>query len=326
MGIDRAGVWHLLDKAKFLKNYKLSDCIALSSTAAKLLLVQSSPGSADLVSAANGQKIATVDLAFPVLHGPYGEDGTIQGLFKLTGIPFVGCGVLGSALNMDKGIEKRLLKEAGIPVAKFRVFDQTENSKIKFADLKALGLPLFVKPANLGSSVGISRVETENEFNAAIKLAFSYDTRIVVEEGIAGQEIEVAVMGNQNPEASIPGEIVPASKHGFYSYDAKYIDDDGAALLVPAKLSPELVPKVQSVAIAAYKTLCCEGLSRVDMFVKTDGTILVNEINTLPGFTSISMYPKLWEASGVKLGALLDKLIGFALDRFQKEAVLSTAR
>ncbi len=264
-----------------------------------------------------------IDVVFPVLHGPLGEDGTVQGFLKLMGIPFVGPSVLGSAVGMDKDVQKRLLRDAGIPVAKFLTVRVHERAELTFAKAKKeLGLPFFVKPANAGSSVGVSKVKSEKDFAPAIEDAFKYDTKILIEEAIEGQEIECAVLGNENPVASVPGEVKP--NHEFYSYEAKYLDENGAALEIPAKLSPALIKKVQETAVRTFKTLECEGMSRVDCFVTPDGRVLVNEINTIPGFTTISMYPKLWQASGLSYSALLDRLIELALARSAREKKLKT--
>ncbi|TRZ64632.1 MAG: D-alanine--D-alanine ligase [Spirochaetia bacterium] len=260
-----------------------------------------------------------IDVVFPVIHGMYGEDGTIQGLLKFSGLPFVGAGVLGSAIGMDKDISKHLLKEAGIPVAKFITLYSGEKISFKKVSEK-LGSPVFVKPANTGSSVGINKVKDEKEFKKAVSEAFKYDSKVIIEEAIKGREIECSVLGNDAPIASIPGEIIP--KNGFYSYEAKYIDKKGAEFKIPAGVSKETIKKIQQTAIRAFKTLNCAGMGRVDFFLKKNGDLLVSEINTIPGFTSISMYPKLWEASGIPLSKLLDKLIGLALERFKKEQKL----
>ncbi len=266
--------------------------------------------------------VRATDVVFPVLHGTYGEDGTVQGLLKAIDVPFVGASVLGSAVGMDKDVMKRLLKEAGIPIARFMTV--TQRARPTFARAKReLGLPLFVKPANMGSSVGVSKVRTALEFDAALDHAFKFDKKILIEEFIKGREIEVSVLGNDAPEASIAGEIVPT--HDFYTYEAKYLDENGARLEIPAKLSPAMTQKVRTLSINAYTTLCCEGLGRVDMFVS--GTkAYVNEINTLPGFTNISMYPKLWEATGLTQPKLLDTLITLAIDRHREEKRMRTRR
>ena len=260
------------------------------------------------------------DVIFPVLHGPFGEDGSMQGLLKLAGIPYVGAGVLGSAVGMDKDAMKRLLRDAGLPIGKFLTFrlgDKVSFNKIK----KELGSPLFIKPANMGSSVGVSKVRNESEFKKAVTEAFKFDTKIIIEEFIKGREIECAVLGNNNPMASIPGEII--ANQEFYSYDAKYIDE-GSVAEIPAKIDKKTARKIQELAIKTFQALNCEGMGRVDFFLKKNGRVFVNEINTIPGFTNISMYPKLWEASGIPLPKLLDRLIGLAIERFEKEQKLKT--
>ncbi len=319
IGIDKTGKWLLnSDSSKFLLNSQDPKLIALNKQ--NTLSVSLSPESKGFLS--DGlNKNNKIDVIFPILHGPFGEDGTVQGLLKLAGIPFVGSGVLGSAVGMDKDIMKRLLRESGIPVANFMVFKNKDEISYKKV-VKNLGLPLFVKPANLGSSVGISKVSNEIEFKNAIKKAFQYDTKILIEESIIGREIECAVLGNDKPIASIPGEVILNTD--FYSYETKYIDENGAMVNIPAKLSKSNIAKIQKLAIKTFEVLSCEGLGRVDMFIKDNGDILVNEINTIPGFTSISMYPKLWEASGISYTKLIDILIKLAIERFNKEQKLKT--
>lgn len=263
----------------------------------------------------------TLDVVFPILHGTYGEDGTVQGLLKLADVPFVGAGVLGSAVGMDKDVMKRLFRDANIPSCKFlslRYSDRINNKEI----INKIGLPLFVKPANLGSSVGISKVKKASELSKAIQEAFQYDTKIIIEEFIPGREIECSVLGNNDPIVSLPGEIIPT--HEFYSYEAKYVDPYGANFKIPAKLSKKIIKRIQELAIKAYKTSNCEGLARVDFFLPKNGHPIVNEINTMPGFTAISMYPKMWEASGLNCTDLIDKLIALAIERFEKEQSLKT--
>ncbi len=265
-------------------------------------------------------ELKKVAVVFPVLHGPYGEDGSMQGLLKLSEVPFVGAGVLGSAVGMDKDVMKRLLRDAGIPIGKFvtvRIGDKLSFAKVK----KELGLPMFIKPANMGSSVGVSKVRNEKEFESSIKEAFKYDNKILIEEFIDAREIECAVLGNDFPMASVPGEII--ANQEFYSYDAKYIDE-GSVAEIPAKLDKKTTKKVQELAIRTFQALNCEGMGRVDCFLKKNGEVLVNEINTIPGFTDISMYPKLWEASGIPQTKLLDRLIELAIERFEKEQKLKT--
>jgi D-alanine-D-alanine ligase len=272
---------------------------------------------------AGGLEAAHIDVAFPILHGPFGEDGTVQGLLKFKDIPFVGAGVLGSAVGMDKEVMKRLFRDAGIPIGKFVAIKSDERLPAFDVVEAALGNPVFIKPANMGSSVGISKVTCDTEYAAAVKNAFLYDTKIVLEEFIPGREIECAVLGNKEPMASVPGEIIPS--HDFYSYDAKYIDEKGAVLEIPARIDPQTTKRVQELAIQVFQTLCCEGLSRVDFFLKKNGEIIVNEINTIPGFTKVSMYPKMWEASGIPYTELITRLIDLAISRFENEQKLKTS-
>lgn len=255
-----------------------------------------------------------VDVVFPILHGPFGEDGTVQGLLALAGLPFVGCGVLGAAVGMDKDVMKRLLRDAGLPVGRFLVIHKNRSGQPGFAEATAaLGATLFIKPANLGSSVGIHKVCNASEWEGALADAFSHDPKVIVEEFIPGREIEVAVLGNRDPQASVAGEIIPS--HDFYDYEAKYLDDNGARLDIPARISEEQQKEVRSLAVRVFETLCARGLGRVDFFLTSDGRFLVNEINTLPGFTKISMYPKLWGATGLPYTALISTLIHLALGR-----------
>ena len=250
----------------------------------------------------------------PLLHGPMGEDGTVQGLLELAGVPYVGSGVLASALAMDKGIAKRLFAAAGIPQVGSTTLHYDECSP---KDLLVLWnestTDLFVKPANMGSSVGVSRVSSPEELVAAVDKAARYDNWIVIEEAVHAREIEVAVLGNRRPRASLPGEITPSKD--FYDYEDKYVDD-AATLTVPARLTAEQVKEVQSLAVRAYGVLRCEGMARVDFFLEEGGRgFLINEVNTIPGFTPISMYPKMWEASGLPYPALIDELVRLALER-----------
>lgn len=264
----------------------------------------------------------TVDVVHPVLHGPNGEDGSMQGLLKILNLPFVGPGVLGSAVGMDKEIMKRLLKESGIKigdylVARYGDFPDFETVKSE------LGLPVYIKPANMGSSVGISRVSDSSQYKKAIDLAYKYDTKLVIEANIDGREVECAVLGNENPKASVPGEV--AATKEFYDYEAKYLDDNGYEIKIPADLDKDTETKVRETALKTFKILECEGLSRVDVFVTKDNDVIVNEINTLPGFTSISMYPMLWKASGIEYTDLISKLLFLAIDRFERDTKLENS-
>ena len=323
IGIDKKGRWLLNDASNFLLQTAGNPMPRLNDSGKQVALIPESAGALTAVQSSGSSVMGNIDVVFPILHGPMGEDGTVQGLLKLAGIPFVGAGVLGSAVGMDKDVMKRLLRDAGIPIGKFSTFraeEQVSFSKVK----KTLGLPLFIKPANMGSSVGVSKVRNEKEFKTAIAEAFLYDNKILVEEEIVGREVECSVLGNDKPIASLPGEVVV--KADFYSYDAKYIDENGAAIEIPAKLPKNIIKKVQDTAIKTFKALSCEGLGRVDMFVTKSGKVVVNEINTIPGFTSISMYPKLWEASGISYPKLIDALIQLAIERFTKEAKLKTSK
>jgi D-alanine-D-alanine ligase len=263
---------------------------------------------------------------FPVLHGPYGEDGTIQGLLELANVPYVGAGVLASAVGMDKGVMKVLFVAAGLPVCPYRVVmrhDWQQARATIAADLeKALGYPMFVKPANLGSSVGISKAKTRAELIEGMDLAGSFDRKIVIEAAVVqAREIECAVLGNDAPEASVAGEVVPSRE--FYDYEAKYLDE-GSKVIIPADLGPRTVADIQRLSIAAFKAIDCAGMARVDFLLSPD-TIFINEVNTIPGFTTISMYSKLWAASGVDYPALLDRLLALALERHADKQQLRTS-
>jgi len=278
IGIDKKGQWHLNEESRFLLPVVESGLPELPQKGENLALV---PGKEDeqLVALSGQQRLGPLDMVFPVLHGPFGEDGTVQGLLKLTSIAFVGAGVLGSAVGMDKV---------------------------------------------LGSSVGISKVKDREGFARAVREAFAYDHKILIEECIKGREIECSVLGNDNPIASVPGEILP--RHEFYSYEAKYLDEKGAVLEIPAKLPSETSERIRQLAIKTFTVLCCEGMARVDFFLRNGEEIIVNEINTIPGFTRISMYPKLWEATGISYSDLIDRLIQLAIERFQREKGLKTDR
>jgi D-alanine-D-alanine ligase len=266
--------------------------------------------------------VPEVDVVFPVLHGTFGEDGTVQGLLELAGIPYVGAGVLGSAVGMDKDVMKRLFRDAGLPVVNWmlvlRSDWEADQAAVKRRIAKEIGFPLFVKPANLGSSVGISKVQNARGLSPALDVAARYDRRLVVEQGVNAREIECSVLGNERPEASLPGEIVPVNE--FYDYEAKYIKE-GSNLIIPAKLSRTETRRVQKLAVSAFQTIDCAGMARVDFLLDRESRELyVNEINTIPGFTPISMYPKLWEASGLSYPELVHRLISLALERHRDKS------
>ncbi len=323
IGIDKQGRWHLNEASNYLLHAENPKLIALNSSNEQVALVTGKSGAREIVSTTGNASFGNIDVVFPVLHGTFGEDGTIQGLLKLANVPFVGAGVLGSSVGMDKDVMKRLLRDAGIANAKFVVFRAYEKKAIDYEIVtKQLGSPVFIKPANLGSSVGIHKAKDEKTFLEAIENAFLYDKKIIIEEAIKGREIECAVLGNEHPAASLPGEIIP--QHEFYSYEAKYIDAQGAKLEIPAKLPDDIIKEVQQLAVRAFKVLECEGMARVDLFLTEDGRLYVNEINTIPGFTKISMYPKLWEISGIPYSELIDRLIQLAMERFEQESLLKT--
>ncbi len=321
IGIDKSGKWLLPDQSRYLINASDPKLIKLNrENEASVALVPQ--GGGELTDLTAGGIHSSLDVVFPILHGPFGEDGTVQGLLKLAGVPFVGAGILGSAVGMDKDVMKRLMRDAGIPIARFLVF--RHHDVLNFdAVADELGLPFFVKPANLGSSVGVHKVTDETTFEQAVQDAFGYDTKILIEEFIDGREIECSVLGNLDPIASAVGEIIPT--HEFYSYDAKYIDEEGAALEIPADVPDAVSDEIRALAIRAFQTLECEGLARVDCFLKKDGTVILNEINTIPGFTKISMYPQLWEASGLSYSELIDRLIQLGIERFEREQKLKTS-
>ena len=343
IGIDRRGRWHLADESRFLRHasdprrIRLPDApIRLAVTPGRrariVPVVPNGPGERAGSGEARPEAAALpeLDVIFPVLHGPFGEDGTVQGLLRLAHLPFVGPGILGSAVCMDKDVAKRLLRDAGIPVAPFITVLSRAEAPAWDEAVAALDAPIFVKPANMGSSVGVSKVETDADYRRALDEAFSFDTKVLLERTIRGREIEISVLGNEKPEASIPGEIAPT--HAFYSYEAKYLDHDGADLLIPADLDAETTARAREIAVRAFRALCCEGMARVDLFLATSacgalpaGSLVVNEINTLPGFTRISMYPKLWDASGVSYPELIDRLIRLAVGRAERDERLASA-
>lgn len=268
-----------------------------------------------------------LDVVFPVLHGPYGEDGTVQGLLELANVAYVGCGVLASAVGMDKVVMKTVFAARGLPVVPWKAFvrrDWERDRGAVMADLQSLGLPLFVKPANLGSSVGISKVKIESELAPAIEAALEFDRKVIVEASVPdAREIECAVLGNDEPEASVAGEILPSRE--FYDYEAKYLDD-GSQTVVPAGLSADQMREVQRLAVDAFRSIDATGMARVDFLLsRPTGAMYVNEINTIPGFTTISMFAKMWDASGVPYAALVDRLIGLAIDRHAEKQRLRTS-
>ncbi|OHX10825.1 D-alanine--D-alanine ligase A [Chromobacterium sphagni] len=317
IGIDKQGRWHISQASSFLLHADDPGRIALRQSGQGLALLLGE-GRRQLVAAGTFHPLAQVDVVFPIVHGSLGEDGSLQGLLQMANIPFVGAGVLGSALCMDKDVAKRLLRDAGLKVAPFVALISGRAGQPGYADIVAqMGLPLFVKPANQGSSVGVSKVRDEAEFHAALAQAFRYDHKVLVEQAVAGREIECAVLGNESPQASGCGEIVLSDE--FYAYDTKYLNEGGARVIVPADISEEACQRIRQVSIQAFQALECAGMARVDVFLTPDGDIVVNELNTLPGFTNISMYPKLWQAAGLSYRDLITSLIELALARGDRE-------
>jgi D-alanine-D-alanine ligase len=327
IGIARDGRWYVQDKPQIISDKDFGRKMTLKKSGMWLVNHFEQKNKLHLYDIKNKNKEVVVDVVFPVLHGTFGEDGTLQGLLELAMVPYVGADVTGSAVGMDKDIAKRLLKEASIPVVPSLTINKQQwkdNQKliIKSA-LDKLGLPLFVKPVCTGSSVGVKKVKKKELLAEAMNFAFQFDTRIMIEKAVDCREIECAVLGNENPAASVLGEIIP--HHEFYSYEAKYLDPDGAALKIPAQIDKSLAVKIRKTAVEGYMALGCSSMARVDFFLdKKTSKFYLNEINTLPGFTSISMYPKLWEATGLKYSELLDKLILLALDRHKKKLEIKT--
>lgn len=320
IGITKAGAWHLLPSGPpALPPGSGAALPEVTPGAGREVALDQEPGASALV-ADDGSR-TEIDVVFPVLHGPYGEDGTVQGMLELAGVPYVGAGVLGSALGMDKAVQKALFRAAGLRVVPHVVVyereweEDPESVEARAADL---GYPLFVKPAALGSSVGITKVHAPGELTGGMEEAFRYGPKGLIERSMEGaREIEVSVLGNDDPVASVAGEIVPT--HEFYDYDAKYTDEHGAALVIPADIRPENLEEAQRMAVAAFRAIDCAGMARVDFFLVADGELFVNEINTIPGFTPISMYPQLWEASGLPYAELIDRLVELALERHALE-------
>lgn len=314
VGIDKLGRWFSLNKLDFVESVKQNKVVSKNSHQVTFV-----PNSRELLVIEKDKFIAKkIDIAFPVLHGPGGEDGSIQGLLKLASIPYVGAEVLGSAIGMDKDVSKRLLKEAGLPIADYLVVDNYNTCPSFERINKKFKLPFFVKPNSLGSSVGVSKVKKEADFLPAIKDAFVYDSKIIIEECIIGKEIECAILGFKQPKASVAGEIIPDGE--FYSYSSKYDSLSTTELIIPSRLSNRQLKEVQTTALKTFKVLNCEIMARVDFFLTPNGKFVINEINTIPGFTNISMYPKLWQNSGLSYSKLIDCLITDSLYRFKMQS------
>ncbi|MBI2712145.1 MAG: D-alanine--D-alanine ligase [Bdellovibrio sp.] len=327
VAIDKQGRW-LLNDLSLIQNS--GDVLPVFKDAPKVLLPPNPENSqASLVVLGGSKSPQSVDVIFPVMHGPLCEDGSIQGIFELADVAYVGCGVLSSSVGMDKDMAKRVVKEGGLPIVPYLAVKSGRWKKEKPGVLqevkKSFDLPVFVKPANLGSSVGVYKVKEWKDLEVALENAFRFDTKVLVEKGVPAREIELAVLENPiegaEPLVSVAGEIVPG--HEFYSYEAKYLDENGAELLLPAKLEPAQMEKAKAIAKKAFELLECEGMARVDLFLdKISGEFYFNEINTIPGFTSISMYPKMWEYSGIPYPELLTRLIDLAVARHERRKKL----
>lgn len=318
IGIDREGAWYLQDLPKDSPK-------SLTINTDPTRRVAALPGGGLILS---GGKPLPTDVVLPILHGSFGEDGTVQGLLETARVAYAGSDVLGSAVGMDKDIAKRLWKQAGLPVVPWYTFREGAGpdevaSKAIFDEL---GPTLFIKPANTGSSVGVSRVENPAELEVALRKAWRYDKKVLVEKTIMGREIECSVMGEKDPKAYPPGEIIPTGEHTFYDYNAKYIDSDGALLKVPADLKESLSKEIRDIAVRAYTAVGASGLSRVDFLVENDNTLFINEINTIPGMTSISLFPRMTAAGGVDFTEMLERLISDALERAASRENLSYER
>jgi D-alanine-D-alanine ligase len=328
VGIDKHGQWRL-EPDKTLIDATGDPRMLKLAAAGRELTVPVHPETKGLSNSDGSRPLfASDDVVFPVLHGTYGEDGTVQGLLELADIAYVGPGHLGSAIGMDKDVAKRLLAQAGIPVVPWRMITAHAMKRDAARCLvlaSELGFPAFVKPANAGSSVGVSKVRSAAELEPALRAALAFDTKVLVEAAVNAREIECAVLGNDEPVASIPAEIVVHHKDGFYSYDAKYLDADGSEAKIPADLPPETALRVRDLAVETFRILELAGMARVDFFLDKDhGGFYVNEVNTIPGFTAISMYPKLWEASGVPIKELVSRLIDLAIERRTARRALKT--
>ncbi|HSV97871.1 MAG TPA: D-alanine--D-alanine ligase family protein [Spirochaetota bacterium] len=326
IGIDRTGRWYVQEPAEIIDDKDFGKVLAIKKTGT-WLVNHFENGRKLWLHDIDGSRRRYVDVVFPVLHGTFGEDGTLQGLLELAMVPYVGADVIGSAVGMDKDVAKRLLRDAGIAVVPWitirRAQWEAEAKRIVERVKSEFGFPVFVKPVTAGSSVGVRKVTGAALIEEAVENAFLFDTKVMVEKAVGCREIECSALGNDLVEVSPPGEVIP--RHEFYSYDAKYIDPEGADLRIPADLPAELSAGIRDAASRGYRALCCSGMARVDFFLEKNGTrFYLNEINTLPGFTSISMYPKLWKAAGLSYPELIDRLIGLAFERHGRRVSITT--
>ena len=338
VGIDKQGRWRLEEEQTLLGATGDPRNVRLGATGAELTVpvrpqTELAPATAPASATGAVQILRHDDVVFPVLHGTYGEDGTVQGLLELADVAYVGAGHLGSAIGMDKDVAKRLLAQAGIPVVPWRTVHApavAADPERVAAEVAALGYPLFVKPANAGSSVGVSKVKTPGDLLPALRQALRFDRKLLVETGIDAREIECAVLGNDDPQASSPGEIEVTHKDGFYSYEAKYVDAAGSRIRIPADIPPAVAERVRALSVATFRALELAGMARVDFFLdrrRPDAAdaLYVNEVNTIPGFTAISMYPKMWEHAGVSISELCARLVDLAIERRAARRRLETS-
>ncbi len=320
IAIDKKGNWFLADENNYLLNADDPKNICLHVKPNQQIAIIPVNNTNKLISLSTGKDLGKLDVIFPIIHGTFGEDGALQGFCSMLNIPCVGADVLGSSVGMDKLIAKQLLMQAGIPVARYLLVEKEDNLDQVVQDIKARFVyPVFVKPVCSGSSVGVYKAHNKEELEDSICKALRFDKRVLIEEAVDGREIECSILGNDDLIASVPGEIIP--KHSFYSYEAKYIDAKGAILEMPAKISDDTVVKVQTIAKKAFKTLACSGMARVDMFLRSSGEIVLNEINTLPGFTRISMYPKLLQLSGIPYPELIERLVDLAIEKHKQQDI-----
>jgi D-alanine-D-alanine ligase len=319
IGIDKKGKWLLPDQHKPLLDMKSADSVRLNEVSVESLALLPGQQTQLLCEEDSRHSPGKIDVIFPILHGPMGEDGTIQGLLRFVGIPCVGAGVLSSAACMDKEVTKCLLKQASLPTPDFICVRSHEKHTVNYQEvIKRLGSPVFIKPANLGSSVGISKAKDEASFYAGIEDAFQYDHKILIEEAVIGREIEVGVLGNEHPEVSVPGEAIPNDE--FYTYTSKYTEG-GVRIIIPADLPKKTVSKIQDYAKKAFVALSCQGMARIDFFVRGE-EVFINELNTIPGFTSMSAFPQLWKASGIAYEDLIERVIRLAIEAHEKDSRL----
>ncbi|HNW27435.1 MAG TPA: D-alanine--D-alanine ligase family protein [Spirochaetota bacterium] len=326
IGIARDGRWYVQDRPVIVDDKDFGRILKLEKKGTWFINHFEEGGKLVLFDAESNRKVS-VDVVFPAVHGTYCEDGTLQGLLELAMVPYVGADSVGSSIGIDKDVTKRLLRDSGIPVVPWKTVIREDWLRDSGTILKnieeELSMPLFVKPARTGSSVGVKKVKARAELREAIEFSFQYDTKLLVEIGIEAREIECSVLGNNEPRASILGEV--RTRHEFYSYESKYIDPDGAELVIPAPLDPAVSDTIRAAAVKGYGVLCCGGMARIDFFLdKNTGEYYLNEINTLPGFTSISMYPKLWAQTGIEYAALIDRLVELALERHRARMNIRT--